>query len=83
MCNCSSRRRNRIPDDETWGKLGFYAEHGVDEVLIVSGATRQVTWLVLRDGRYIETSHSRLLGAQSRDLGDHIDWPDVDDDEEH
>ena len=70
------------PDDETWGKLGFYAEFGVDDVLIVSGATRQVTWLALRDGRYVETPYSGLLGAQSRDLGAHIDWPDVVDDED-
>src|SRR5262249_52947686 len=36
--------------DETWDKLGFYAEHDVDEVLIVSAEKRSVVWLVLREG---------------------------------
>lgn len=50
------------PDDESWEKLGFYAAHGVDEVLIVSAQLRTVAWLWLEDGGYVSADHSRLLG---------------------
>lgn len=70
------------PHDETWQKLDFYAAHGVDEVLIVSPAGRSVTWLVRQEARYVETGYSGLLGAASRDLASHIDWPVVDEDEQ-
>ena len=63
------------PDDETWQKLDFYAARDVDELLIVSGADRRVTWLPLRDGRYVESDRSDLLGDGSRGLAAHIDWP--------
>jgi Uma2 family endonuclease len=39
------------PDDETRDKLDFYADHGVDELLIVSAEAQSVSWLVLKDGR--------------------------------
>jgi hypothetical protein len=67
------------PDDESWDKLDFYAAHGVDEVLIVTGASRTVRWLLLGPGRYVEADHSRLLGEESRDLPAHIDWPPTED----
>jgi len=31
------------PDDESWQKLPFYAEHHVDEVLFVDPAQRTIT----------------------------------------
>jgi hypothetical protein len=65
------------PDDETWDKLDFYAEHGVDELLIVSAETRSITWLVLHEGQYQQVEESRLLGPESRTLRDRIDWPAV------
>ena len=40
------------PDDDTWKKLPFYAQHEVDELLIVDPADRSVTWLALREGEY-------------------------------
>jgi len=40
------------PGDESRQKLGFYAEHRVDEVLLVDPDKRTVTWLALRDGQY-------------------------------
>ncbi len=67
------------PDDETWAKLGFYAAHGVEEVLIVDPATRAVTWLALTaagDG-YVETDHSAVLDVAAADLAAEIDWPTV------
>ncbi len=38
------------PGDESPQKLPFYAEHDVDEVLLVDPAERTVTWLALHDG---------------------------------
>jgi hypothetical protein len=67
------------PDDETWEKLGFYARHGVDEVLVVSGGERKVTWLMLRNGGYVEAEESSLLGAESHGLSSRIIWPPVED----
>jgi hypothetical protein len=63
------------PHDETWEKLDFYANQGVDEVLIASAERRSVTWLQLVNGVYSEVEQSRLLGAGSRDLAGRIDWP--------
>ncbi|HUJ67457.1 MAG TPA: Uma2 family endonuclease [Acidimicrobiales bacterium] len=63
------------PDDETCDKLDFYADHGVDELLIVSAEARSVTWLVLTDGRYQKVEESRLLGPESGTLADRIEWP--------
>ena len=64
------------PDDETWEKLPFYAAHGVDEVLIVSGERRSVEWLGLAGGSYGPSPEgSVLLGPESARLGELIDWP--------
>jgi Uma2 family endonuclease len=65
------------PDDETVQKLDFYADRGVAEVLIVSGSSKSVTWLVLRDGRYVESEYSELLGPESAGLSRGIRWPDT------
>src|SRR2546430_7590020 len=34
-----------LPEDKSWDKLAFYAEHNVDEVLIVDPHQRRVHWL--------------------------------------
>lgn len=62
-------------DDETWEKLPFYAAHQVDEVLVVSGDRRSVTWLVLRDSCYVEAPASGILGRESQALDSRINWP--------
>lgn len=36
------------PGDKTWEKLGFYGEHGVEELLIVDPQERRVHWLALQ-----------------------------------
>ncbi len=35
------------PGDKTWEKLGFYAAHHVDELLIVDPAKQKVDWLTM------------------------------------
>ena len=66
------------PDDETWEKVPFYADHGVDEVVVVDPAARTVTWLVLRDGLYEPTDRSDLLDVDVDDVAGRIDWPPID-----
>jgi hypothetical protein len=63
------------PGDESWQKLGFYAEHHVDEVLLVDPAERTVTWLALRDGQYEAVQQSRLIELGPTELAEKLDWP--------
>jgi len=63
------------PGDESWQKLGFYAVHHVDEVLLVDPAERTVTWLALRDGEYQPVQRSGLIELGPAELAQQIDWP--------
>ena len=63
------------PGDETWQKLPFYAAHGVDEVLVVEPRQRNVHWLMLKDGEYVEVKRSGLIDLGPDDLLERIDWP--------
>ena len=62
------------PDDETFEKLPFCADHGVDEVAIVEGRERRVRIFALTGPSYTETGHSALLGISAADLAERIDW---------
>lgn len=64
-----------FPDDESRQKLGFYAEHDVDEVLLVDPATRTITWLALRDGEYQPIERSGLIDLGPTQLAAQLDWP--------
>lgn len=63
------------PGDESWQKLPFYAEHHVDEVLLVDPAERTVTWLALHDGEYEPVQASRLIELGPAELAEQLDWP--------
>ncbi len=63
------------PDDETWEKLGFYATHQVEEVLVVDRGRRQVAWFLLGGDGYRQVDSSRLLGATATDMAKQINWP--------
>ena len=63
------------PDDETYEKLPFYAEHNVDEVAVADPVKRTVEWLALTDGRYEAVDHSRLIDLSVADLAREIEWP--------
>lgn len=65
------------PDDETPTKLGFYAAHGVDEVLVVSPAERSVTCIALQGSQYVVAESSSLLGVTGLELAAKIEWPPV------
>jgi Uma2 family endonuclease len=63
------------PQDETWEKLPFYAEHGVDELLIVEPSSRCVVWLALREGEYRPIDRSEIIELSTSELTGRIDWP--------
>jgi Uma2 family endonuclease len=62
------------PDDETFEKLPFYADHGVEEVLTVEGQERRVRIFSLEGSSYVETGRSALLGITAAELAERIDW---------
>jgi Uma2 family endonuclease len=63
------------PGDETWNKLGFYAAHGVEELLIIDPENKTVTWLGLEGGKYQHLERSRLIELAAADLAAQLDWP--------
>lgn len=63
------------PHDETWEKLPFYAQHGVDELLVVDPINHSVAWLALRDAEYRPADRSEILDLSASGLTDRIDWP--------
>ena len=63
------------PGDETWKKLPFYANRGVDELLIADPEKRTIDWLALRDGEYGSVERSGLIELGPRELAERVDWP--------
>lgn len=63
------------PEDETFAKFGFYAKHGVDEILVADPQERTVRIWQLRDESYEETGRSDLLDVSADDVAGEIDWP--------
>jgi len=63
------------PGDESRQKLPFYADHDVDEVLLVDPAERTVTWLALHDGEYEPVQRSGLIDLGPTELAQQLDWP--------
>ena len=52
------------PDDETYDKFGFYAHHGVDELLVADPADLSVSiWRRVESGGYERALVSVLLGV--------------------
>jgi len=62
------------PGDKTWDKLGFYAAHHVDELLIVDPAKRKVDWLALDGDTYRPTTRSALIDLTAADLAARLTW---------
>lgn len=63
------------PEDEAWQKLPFYAERGVDELLIVDPADQSVKCLALSAGEYRSVERSELIDVSASELASQIDWP--------
>jgi Uma2 family endonuclease len=66
----------RSPGDDTDRKIAFYAERGVEAVLIVDPRKQDVEWLGLRpDGHYERIERSRQIEAGPDVIADRLDWP--------
>jgi Uma2 family endonuclease len=65
------------PDDDTWEKLPFYAEHGVEGVVIVDLRERHVHWLTLDGREYRPDERSSLIALGATELARRLDWPEV------
>jgi Uma2 family endonuclease len=63
------------PEDETWEKLPFYAEHGVEELVIVEPASHTIRWLALQAGAYRPVDRSELIDLGASELAARIEWP--------
>ena len=63
------------PDDDTWKKLPFYAERGVDELVVVDLRERTVQWLSLDSGEYRPVERSSVIDLRGDELAGRIDWP--------
>jgi Uma2 family endonuclease len=64
------------PGDRSWDKLPFYAEHHVDEVVLVDPPQHSVTWLALGDhGEYQSVERSRLIELGPAELTERLEWP--------
>jgi Uma2 family endonuclease len=63
------------PGDESRQKLPFYANHAVDEVLMVDPTERTVTWLALGESEYRPVDRSGLIELGPTELAAQIDWP--------
>jgi Uma2 family endonuclease len=64
----------RSPGDKAWEKLGFYAEHAVDEVVIIEPEQRRVHWLTLAEDGYRAVDRSRLVPLGPADLATALGW---------
>lgn len=63
------------PGDESRGKLDFYAQHGVDELLIIDAGARSVEWLGLDVSAYRPIERSGLIDFGPAELAERLDWP--------
>jgi Uma2 family endonuclease len=63
------------PDDETYAKFGFYAAHGVEEILVADPRERSVRCFRVEGGEYMEAPASEVLGVRADALTNGIDWP--------
>lgn len=63
------------PGDATPEKLPFYAEHRVEELVIVDPDERTVQWLALHGGEYRPVRRSAVIDLDVEKLAGCIDWP--------
>ena len=65
------------PGDETFEKFDHYAEHGVEEIIVVDPATKTVRCFDRRtDGMdFVECARSTLLAVAMTDVEQQMRWP--------
>ena len=64
----------RSPGDETYEKFDHYAEHGVDEIVVLEPDEERVHWFELVDGGYRETDRSAILAVDVAEIEGQLDW---------
>lgn len=64
----------RSPGDETYEKFGFYADHGVDEIVVLEPDEERLDWFALIDGAYVDVARSELLGVEVAEISAQLDW---------
>ena len=63
------------PGDESYRKLDFYFQLGVEEILIVDPLRRLVEWYGRAEEGFTRTGASGLLAVTEEGLAAEIDWP--------
>lgn len=63
------------PDDETFEKFGFYAAHGVEEILVAHPQERWVRCYDLRQDPPVQVERSSCLDVAMADVESEVDWP--------
>ena len=63
------------PGDETYEKFGFYAAHGVEEILVADPRAHTVRCWQRQGDQYEEYDHCALLGVYAAELVHRIAWP--------
>jgi Uma2 family endonuclease len=65
------------PGDDTWAKFGFYAAHGVREIITADPDSQEIRIHALDADRrgYSRTEASAVLGVTAENLIAEIAWP--------
>ena len=74
LLDASPRCHRGVAQIDARHKLGFYAAHHVDELLIVDPAKRKVDWLALGGDTYRPTTRSALIDLTAADLAARLTW---------
>jgi Uma2 family endonuclease len=63
------------PDDETYAKFGFYAAHGVEELIVADPHEQTVRCFQRQVDGFVETAGSDLLAISAAEITGAIEWP--------
>lgn len=63
------------PGDGAWDKVGFYAAHEVDELVMVDPDERSVVWLARVGDGYERVERSAVLDVEVDEVAGLIEWP--------
>lgn len=64
----------RSPHDETYEKLAFYFDHGVEELLVADLTTDTATWFVRSVAGFVEVDASAVLGLTTAEVRAALGW---------
>jgi hypothetical protein len=70
-----ARARDRLSRRRELAEASLYANHRVDEVLIVDPDERSVQWPALTADEYRDVDGSGLIALTASELAHQLDWP--------